>query len=135
MATSVHSQILTLASMVASKYLMDESSCFGVNIQLLRNSLETALLQTVDKVPKELVSIFLPALVEVSGYGTKILHDRDGLHLTTARIEYSRTVTMELTHCTECLCVTWIRIIIIIGKVLSKHYGLPCLCDNIISTK
>ena len=97
-----------MTSVITSKYLMYECSRLGVNIQLLGQSLEAALLQAVDKVPQKLVSIFLPSLVEVSGYGTKVLDDGDWLHLSAARVEHSSTVAMELTHCTECLGVTCI---------------------------
>jgi hypothetical protein len=76
-----------------------------VNIQLLRQAVEAALLQAVDKVPQKLVSIFLPALVEVSGDGSKVLDDWDRLDLGTVRVEYSSAVTMELTHGTERLSV------------------------------
>ena len=71
------------------------------------------------------MSIFLPALVEVSGYGTEVLDYRDGFDLTTAGVKHSSAVTMELTHRTERLCVTWIRItmMIYVGRVMSKQRG------------
>ena len=74
----------TLTSMIAPKYLMYECGRLGVNIQLLGHSMKTAFLQAVNKVPQKLVSILLSSLVEVSGYRTKVLDDRDRLDLSTA---------------------------------------------------
>ena len=59
--------------------------------------------------------------MEVPGYGTEVLHYRDGFDLTTARVKHSSAVTMELAHRTERLCVTWTRKIMIYAeRVLYK---------------
>lgn len=85
---------------------MHEGGGFGVNFQLLRDSLKAGLLQAVHKIAQELVCVFLSSLVEVTANGAKILDDGYWLDLTAARAEHSDAVAMELTHRTECLCVT-----------------------------
>ena len=68
--------------------------------------MKAALLKAIDEVSKELVSVLLPALVEMLGYGSEVLDNGYWFDLAVGGAKYSLTVAMELTHRTEGLCVT-----------------------------
>ena len=102
--------LTTLASVIATKYLMHQRGRLRVDIQFLVDAMQTAFLETVYEVAKKLVGIFLSSLMKVSGNGAEVFDDRDGLDVAVGRVEDSSAVAMELAHSTECLCVACITL-------------------------
>ena len=62
---------LTLAPVVAAKYLVHDGGCFGVGVQLCRLAMQTALLEAVNEVAQKFVSVFLPPQPEVLANGCR----------------------------------------------------------------